>query len=133
MGESWTICRFKGGLARIGGGRGGLINNAQDVGSWHIGTQRHWYAMKLLAACAIGDLLKNVLYLSSFFFLEGGIKYMVQKYHKIPLVMSIFFPWTKQDTMNLQWVRSIVPFVPCSFLTLMAFFICVLFNGFLSL
>ena len=68
MVESWTICRFKRGLARVGGG---LINNAQDVGSWHIGTQRHWCAMKLLAACAIGDLLKSVLYLSSFFFLEG--------------------------------------------------------------
>ena len=63
-----------------------MINNAHYVGSWHIGTQRHWYAMKLLAACAIGDLLKNVIFIF-FFFLEGEI----QKYHKIPLVMNIFF------------------------------------------
>ena len=74
-----------------------MINNAHYVGSWHIGTQRHWYAMKLLAACAIGDLLKNMLYLSSFFFWRGK-----SKIPQDPPSNEHFFPRTKQDTMNLQ-------------------------------
>ena len=88
-----------------------MINNAQDVGSWHIGTQRHWYAMKLLAACAIGDLLKDVLYLSSFFF-GGGNQIYGSKIPQNPPSNEHFFSMNETRHNELTVSEEYCPFCP---------------------